>query len=289
MASASPIAVAVLMLLASSSVGARPHTLTISAPYKGSSWSPYAQTYGGGCGSAHQLKNPFWFKTTGVAGFGISASATKCPKTVGGIGTSANEGAADSFTLSIPLKGFPAGNHTVTANWTMNIQASESALVKGLCPPPPAKSYYTSSTCSASAGVYMGFSSPSGSPALVDLNTGVWLSMNNRWGGYGNSIGNQSYMYNQTYCYSGSCSYSNYSNGAAGGFNGTQTYSFNWSATGSNALNTSHHYVIVITLGANLYADVTSDPLGYPTVHASAIFNLGSATNNWKLNFIQVI
>lgn len=280
--------VVLIMLLAPTTIGAVPHVVTIIAPYKGT-WSPYASEYGGGCGGARQVKSPYWSSSTGIGGFAMAASASKCAKSVGGIGTQSNEFASDSFTVSIPVKGFTSGNHTVTANWTMTVKAAESTIVKGTCPLPPASSSYTYSNCAVSADVYMGFSACCGnSPSLVDLTTGVWQPMTNSWGGYGNSIGNQTQMTNDTYCYSGSCYYTNYSSGSSGGFSGTYTSSFLWNASGQYALNASHHYVLVITLGAHLDATVTSNPYGYPSAHVSAAFNVGSSGNSWKLNWITI-
>lgn len=280
-------AIAVLLLLAPASLGSNPRVVTIVAPYKGSTAGTYTFINSGGCGAASISKLPYWSPTKGIAGFVTQTSATKCAKRTGGIGAYSNEAAGGEFTVSVPLKNLPSGNHTIAANWTLTVQATEAATVSGACPLPviPAGSSYGHSYCGISVGVFL-----NSYAYMVDVTNGQGIRLLNYWGYHANTT----YMYNQTQFYSGSNHFNNYSVGGAGGFSGSFTFAWIWNATsgygtyGSEPLNSSHKYAIVMDFSGDSYAYVTADPFGYPVSHVASTLNLGTFGNGWKLNFISV-
>ena len=277
-----PGALALLLVMAAGAAGVHPKVLTVVAPYKGTLFSPSTFINAGGCGTASIGKVPYWSSTKGLAGFATHSTGAKCPKRSSSIGGYSTYDAGAQFTVKVPLKGLPSGNHTIAANWTLTVQATEAAVVKGACPlPPTAGLSYSHSYCGVSVGVYL-----SSYAYMVDLTNGYGIPLTNSW----HILANTTYMYNNTNYYSSSFHYSNYSVGGTGGFAGSYTFGWVWNAssgTGS-ALNSSHTYEVVMSFSGDCYAYVTADPYGYPTAHTVSSLNLGTLGNGWKLNFISV-
>ncbi|HZY71081.1 MAG TPA: hypothetical protein VFF67_08930 [Thermoplasmata archaeon] len=251
-------------------------SVVMKAPYRKTVDNPTYSIATGGCGNAGLLKSPFWYPATGTAGFAEAAHAKSC-KIAGGVNSDNN--GYTTFQLAVPLKGVTTGGHFVLANWTMTVSGTESVVTTGACPYPVYAGHYVSSSCYAYALVSIG-----GYAYLHDMTNGSSVYPNNYWPGMFNYTQEQ----NSTYCYSGNCYSSNSSNGANGGFSGGTTFTWNFSATGYQSMNASHHYVVVVNFYGSVVANVDESPYGYPTAKASAVLNMGLAGDSWVLNSITI-
>jgi hypothetical protein len=270
------MALAALLVASPGGAGVVP-SVTMVAPYGHTQFTPSVYLAGATCGFAKTLRAPVWNSGSGVVSLAVSTKAWSCSK-VPPLGQYSNEYSQAQFGLNVPLRGVTTGPHNVTVNWTLRIAAAEALAVSGTCPLPPITGSYSASYCSASA-----FFSVNGYAYLQDLTNGSAVYPSNYWSGFYNLSSET----NSTSCYS-TCYYSNSTSGSPAVFTSTINFQWLFPAVGRQSLNSHHRYIIALSFYGDCSADVSGNPTGYPSAHATALVNFGTLSNSWQLNFVQI-
>lgn len=265
---------ALLLLAAPAALGATPHALKHTAPYKGSVWVPNFSIYTGGCGSAKVPHKPVWSGATGVATLAWSTQSKSCSSTIGNSHPNSYGSVNTEFDIGIPVHFSKSGNHIITANWTLSVSANQSLTPAGACPLPPGTNYVS---CSAATNLNV-----FGYAYLDDVTNGSQVRTTALW----NGINNNTNIQNYTYCYSGTCSYS-YSishgwNGAP--LSGNSSFSWVMNASGYSAINSTHTYLLEVFFFSQGY----SSENGYVGGLAGAQQDMATSGHGWKLNYLKV-
>jgi hypothetical protein len=240
-----------LVFAPSASAGSGSHTFT--APYKSAKavLSDPNTTAGGGSGT--QVQKATWNKTSGIAGFSSTASATWWSNRTN---SSANREGEIVLSISIHVK--TTGTHNLSVIWE-TVAAGYANLTAGTCG--AGTGFYSSCTRSANVFVY-------GSASLLDKKTKVSVASTNKW------PGNHTYLSNYTSCVYTSCSSTTQGKATGTLHTGAAFWAFYFNGT---KLNATHNYTLKMTLfgGARIILDTTG---GATLTGASGNAQFNSAT-----------
>jgi hypothetical protein len=253
------------------------HTpVTYSAPYLRAVMSNSLFKDVGGCAKLTATKLHF-STVTGMGTWAAKASAHACAKHLGPVGGSGFSESEAQTLIGVPIKSFhgAATPTTVAVTWSITAAAAISTTM-GASPCPPAvinpSTGYGSSYCylEASASMY-------GYSYLVDLTNGSYFYSSN----YPTLISLSNYTFNDTYCYSFTCYYYNYSYG-------TPTTSFSGSTTATWWINGTLNHADKYAVETYVYAFVYAGASGFPKSSAAASLDMASGSNGETLTSIVV-
>ncbi|MCI4368743.1 MAG: hypothetical protein L3K09_04190 [Thermoplasmata archaeon] len=257
-------AVAVMMLLAPTTVGASPSLVTMKAPYKKATAVLTNPKSSSGCASTTQPVLAFFNKTNGIGGFSDNATAPKCT-------TSYNFAAMSEgqMVITLPLKAVATGTYTVTATWD-TIIASWANITSGSC---KLAGSFTSGWCNVTARAFV-----YGSAFLLDKTTHVKTALTTKW------PGNFTYVWNYTTCSTGTCA-----SKTSPTLTGTEIGNFPWIWDWQNVkLSSTDHYVLVMTIFGGASASITSFWTTITGASANAQMNSATGGNEEKLLSVTI-
>lgn len=276
------IAVTAMVLLAASGVGTASRSLSIAAPYKGSTYAGsdvVGPLLPGSCSSAVLARHSAWHSSTGTGGWAEQVSVTGVRGCNGPNSTVVNDYAvADSLLyIAIPV-GSPtsSGIHSVLANWTVNVTAAW-ASTHGPCPRVILVKGNGAQRCEVDTHFY--FYTPGA--ALEDLNSGLFVASLTTHA----YINNGSTWFHDSTCSANSCSiYVSHTGVPSGRASLNSAGHSYWNSTW---MNSTDKYAVVFTLQGGVSATCISypQPLNCP---ASASLNVGTRGNQWTLNSIII-
>jgi len=273
---------ALIMVMAPASAGVHP-AVVLTAPYKHTAQVDSNYQSSSGCAKGKLLKTAHWVAKTGIGKTQAKATAAMCKGIFGALGTGGYGDASGEFEIAVPVHMGP-GATSVQAKWTITAAGTESIAVSGACPAiTVTTSYgYAYEDCYVSAEAYM-----FGYMYVYDLTNGSTFYASTYWPGAFNYSDNSTYEY----CYSSTCSSSNYSyGGLSGGFSGAMSNT--WFINGT--YNPADSYALIGYIYGAAYASVSA--YGYPAQpggtfggSASASFNMNTLGNGAVLNSITVV
>jgi hypothetical protein len=258
-------AVTLLLVFAPWSQAAGVHKTVFKPAWKGALSGVGVSVVHYGCGK-YTSGTPTWSATTGKFGWAGSAKAPSCPAaTVGG-----NFGSASvDLWLYVPFNA-TKGHHTIIVNATYTATIS-TTFKGGKCTLNLSASY---TDCTREAQVTF-----DAYPNLVDSTNSSWYaSLSHAWSGI------HKHVYNDSYCYTGSCSYSH--GGTPGNLSVSDSVSWWFNAT--KMVSTGHYWLELETM-MYVYSEGSAFGATLTGFNGSASANFATLGNGGSLNSITVL
>jgi hypothetical protein len=278
----SATAIALLMLVAPSGLGASALSTHLSAPFKGAAHA-YSSSGSSGCSREALAVAPFAQTKTGNEGWSGWASAKTCTSYFPGTGADSAAYIDAGWTFGIPFTVATNGPHSLFADGNFSINMTVKITTSGHCPTktvPYSWGKLTTGYCNAYAEAnYNGADyiqdQTNGSIFVGDLRFSPGNAVENTqsiyWGCYTPSYGSGCFSYNSSFVTPKTTELS-----PTGLF-----YGYTWD---NGTLSSGHHYVFYYTE----YHDVTTDVTGWTSATAYASENEATGGNGGQLTSVQV-
>lgn len=261
---AAGVAVAVLVVLGPATFARSPVGPATGAPYAGMGVVLSTTWKVAGCGKASITSAPAFSPTTGVGGFGGSASAKGCGSpTPGDLGV-----AIAQIELTYPINTSATGRHTVTVVWSTILNGSATERAGRCTPNATAATAYCDRI--ASAFVF-------GYATLIDATNGTRLP-SSAW------PGNFTTSETNTSCVFGTCTTTTTGPGS-GSIVGSFPWAWSWSKV---FLNATHAYLLDMVLYGGAVASLTTFAATLRGASASATLNSATGGNQESITSITV-